>query len=401
MIRHLVLLLAWLPLVVAGQEVDSLFAAGRMHYFNGQEQKGQQELSDVLQINPSYLEARQFLAQTYLWEGRNALAKTTLLPIRHLRDSTTISLFIELFVLEGQQDSAIHWIRSLEQINPTPKRTSRYLAQTLGLGDRFFVSQGKISDLLQRIPLESTQMDEYFLRTNWWHVGVDYLFDHFSNQPSFPRTQFAIRAGYRNAQWGNYQLRMSRAERFGLMDTQLEFEAYPKFGKKWYALVHAATSGGTLFPSTRWGLEPTASLFPNTEVAAGIRALHFNDFSIYLGTVAANYTHENSLWGLRFFLSNTSRSGNTVELLYRYAYRPSLSWLEARIAYGTSPANEFLDQRLAGLLNNSSASIQLAWEHSWGYRWSSRLQGQYNYQDPHPLAAFNVLSFSGSIQYRF
>lgn len=401
MIRTTFWALILLPLALFGQTTDSLFSAARAHYFSGSELQGQEELKMVLQQNPDYLEARHFLVRTYLWQNKPADAKTNLRPIRQLNDSTTLFLFVETFILEREQDSAWFMVNRLDSLHPRSPRIKSYLAQIAGLGTNFFRSYKKLGSQLREHQVPQPLIDEAFLAGNWWYAGADYLFDNFSHQPAFPRNQVAVKLGYHHAKMGNYQMRLSRAQRFGLDDSQLELEAYPRFGKKWYALVHAGLSGGTLFPTSRWGIEPAAALLPNSEISAGIRALHFQDFSIYLATLAANYSTGNSLWGVRWFGGNSSRTGHTAELMYRYSYRTNLSWIEARITYGTSPANEFLDQSLAGLLNNSSAACLIAWEHSWGYRWASRLQAQYNYQDPHPLPSFHVTSLSASLLYRF
>lgn len=87
--------------------------------------------------------------------------------------------------------------------------------------------------------------------------------------------------------------RINYYRRFGDADWQFETDAYPRFGKMYYAYLNAGISGNILFPKYRFGIELYRKLPFAMEASIGYRNLVFNTnvsiFTGYIGKYWKNY----------------------------------------------------------------------------------------------------------------
>jgi len=121
-----------------------------------------------------------------------------------------------------------------------------------------------------------------------WQVRADTSYDAFSDRGSWRESQLSLG---RATPLGSVLVRGSRAQRFGLMDSQVEVEMYPRLRPGTYAYVAGAYApDALLYPRYRYAADLYQSLGAGFEGSAGFRRLGFGSgVNIYTGSLSKYY----------------------------------------------------------------------------------------------------------------
>ena len=167
-------------------------------------------------------------------------------------------------------------------------------------------------------------------------VGVDYRFTTFTGAQD-PWHLAALSIGTRNAR-GTFTGRANLAERFAIVGTQYEIDAYPALGEGKYAYLNAGYSRATIFPQRRYGAEFFTRLPREYEASLGVRNLRFDTEQVTLLTGSVARHTRNYSVSVRPYVRQES-GGLSVSsfLTARRYYEDADTYLGVRIGGGEAP----------------------------------------------------------------
>jgi YaiO family outer membrane protein len=272
-------------------------------------------LQESVAVSPRNSDARVFLGTLLSWEGRYAEARTELEAV--LTESPThgdalpASINVELWSGHPERAEALAR-RGLRQ-RPADPNYLLARARALVALKRSKEARDVLERLLAIEPrneqaLQMRRSLEASLRL--WQMRVGAAYDAFSDhRVAWREWQASVS---RTTPVGSILVRGSRAERFGLKDDQIEFEAYPRLRPGTYAYVAGAYSpNAVLYPQYRYAADLYQGLGAGFEGSAGFRRLGFGrGVNIYAGSLSKYYG--NWLFTGRLFVTpdsaGTSRS---------------------------------------------------------------------------------------------
>ncbi len=368
--------------------------------------------------------------------GERAAAITLLRTAAVLRpdDSDTRVLLGTILGWDGQYDDARHELEIVLMENPThgdalpamiavelaagdPGRaeelTRRGLVQRpaepdylLGL-TRALVALNRLTearDTLERLfAIDPRNAQAEVLRgelqhaLRLWHASIGTSYDGFSDGRAAWRESHVGLS--RTTALGPVLMNASRAERFGLTDSQIGVEIYPLLRPGTYGYVAGAYSpDARLYPRYRYAADLYQSLGAGFEGAAGFRRLGFGrGVNIYVGSLAKYYG--NWLFSGRVFVSpanaGTSRSTHFSVRRYIGSSRTHVGVRYGRGAWREEPVSlrdlEVLDSDVGA----AEASINLT------DRFGLSVGGSYSREDRVERLDLRQYSVSTGLQVRF
>jgi YaiO family outer membrane protein len=256
------------------RDVDARLVYGLVLSWSGLYDDARRELGYVLAQAPNYTDARVALANVEWWSQR--------------------------------YDSLYEIAREGRQRQPDDAQWLVYQARALdGLG-RPADARRSVGQVLQREPghVQARALGERLdAELRPWHAQVAHTVDWFDDGRE-PWAETTVSVG-RITPIGTVLTRVSQADRFGMSDTQVELEAYPRIRPGTYTYVNVGSSvDQALYPQNRVGLELYQSLGRGFEASGGWRRLHFSGTTnIYVGTLT-KYAGNWMLTGRAYFVPN-------------------------------------------------------------------------------------------------
>jgi YaiO family outer membrane protein len=121
-----------------------------------------------------------------------------------------------------------------------------------------------------------------------WHARVGVSHDAAGGRTAWRESHVSLS---RATPIGPVAIRGARADRFGLHDTQIEIETYPRLRPGTYAYVAGAYSpDARLYPRYRYAADLYQSLGSGFEGSAGVRRLSFGSgVTVYVGSLSKYY----------------------------------------------------------------------------------------------------------------
>lgn len=263
------------------RDVDARLVYGLVLSWSRHYDDARRELGYVLTQAPNHTDARVALANVEWWSGR--------------------------------YDSLLEIAREGRQRHPDDPQWLVYQARALeGLG-RPADARSSVAQVLEREPghVQARALNERLdARLRPWHAQVAHTADWFDDDRE-PWNETAFSVG-RGTPIGTMLTRVSYAERFGMSDTQVEFEAYPRIRPGTYTYVNVGASvEQALYPQSRVGLELFQSLGRGFEASGGWRQLHFSGTTnIYVGTLT-KYVGNWMVTGRAYYVPNDRQDSSS------------------------------------------------------------------------------------------
>jgi YaiO family outer membrane protein len=181
---------------------------------------------------------------------------------------------------------------------------------------------------------------------NWFQAGGEY--QEFRRDLA-AWTLFSIEAGHRGQQ-GAVMARFNRADRFSESGTQVEIDAYPKFGSRAYAYLNVGKSDSAIFPKWRWGAELFNVFGGGIEASAGARYLQFaSSTMLYTGSLGRYW---GNYWAsLRpYVVAGPSQTTTSAGVTVRRYFATADDYASFAVSAGKAPRDPIL-AREAGVSN--------------------------------------------------
>jgi YaiO family outer membrane protein len=280
----------------------------------GQRDEAIELLRDSVAGSPADSDARTLLGTVLSWEGRYDEARRELELVLTERpthgDALLATINVELWSDHPERAEELARRGLLQR--PTDPNYLLARARALVALKRSTEARDALERLLaidpRNVQGEALRRSlEESLRLWWARVNTSY--DAFSDRVAWRETQISLS---RRTPLGTMLVRGSRAERFGLSDSQIELEMYPRLRPGTYAYVAGAYSpNARLYPQYRYAADLYQSLGGGFEGSAGFRRLSFGSgVNIYVGSLSKYYG--NWLFTVRVFVTpdsaGTSRS---------------------------------------------------------------------------------------------
>ncbi len=196
--------------------------------------------------------------------------------------------------------------------------------------------------------------------------------------------------------WGSIGLENLQIERFGLNDSAMALDAYPRLWAGAYANVRMQrTDSPSLYPSSSWRAEIYQNVGDGWELAASRDELKFNSTVHIDGLGLAKY------WGNFYFrwrhqhVASNSSSGNGDRFVARYYYEGDADhYLEATISKGRS------EDATSNILTSSHSDTRgLVWYHFLDRTWG--LKGSFSQSTDTSFSGARERNTNVSITYRW
>jgi YaiO family outer membrane protein len=296
-------------------------------------------LQDAVAASPGNSDARVLLGTVLSWEGRYDEARRELEVV--LTESPThgdallASINVELWSDHPERAEELAR-RGLRQ-RPTDPNYLLAQARALVALKRSTEARDALERLLAIDPRNA--QGEALRRSlqdslRHWQARVGASYDGFSDRVAWRESQMSLS---RTTPIGSILLRGSRAERFGLADTQIDVEMYPRLRPGTYAYVAGAYSpDALLYPRYRYAVDLYQSLGAGFEGSAGFRRLGFGrGVSIYVGSLSKYYG--NWLFNGRLFVTpNSAGTSRSVHASVRRYFGGSGTYVGLRYGRGAS-----------------------------------------------------------------
>jgi YaiO family outer membrane protein len=352
------------------KDVDVRLLYGLVLSWSGLYDDARRELERVLTQAPTYTDARVALANVEWWSGQ----------------------YERLYAVAGDG----------KRRQPDDTRWLVYEARALdGLG-RPADARRSVNQVLQRSPgdVQARALSERLdARLRPWDAQITHTVDWFDDdRQAWKETAASIG---RQTPVGTVLTRVSHSERFGLADTQIEIEAYPRLRPGTYSYVNigASTSADQrLYPQNRVGLELYQSIGGGFEGSVGWRRLHFDDTTnIYVGTLT-KYAGPWMITGRTFYVPGDLRNSTSYfAVVRRYFGADGTSF--AGMTYGRGFSREEI--RNAGDLFFADAdTVRADVDARLGRRFRAVASGSTSRQE-RPIGPLRQNTFSASLRVQF
>jgi YaiO family outer membrane protein len=331
------------------RDVDARLLYGLVLSWSGRYDDARRELEQVLKQSPTYTDARVALANVEWWSGQYDR--------------------LDRVASEGlkQQPDDARWLiyraRALDGLGQP--RQARRVVDTVLSGEPGNVTARALGE----------QLDA---KLRPWFAQLSHTVDWFDDDRATWKETAATMGGMTPV--GTVLTRVSYSERFGLSDTQLEFEAYPRFRPGTYGYINLGASfDKVLYPRSRVGLELYQSLGGGFEGSLGWRRLDFaNATNIYVGTLT-KYAGNWMLTGRAYFIpQEPSDSSSYHGLVRRYFGSDGTSFVGMGYSHGFSREEI---RNLADLLTLDSDTVRAEFDARLGGRLRAAASGSTSRQE--------------------
>lgn len=313
--------------------VDARILLGRIHSWDKDYAGARVELEKALKAKPDYEDAVEALIDVELWSGDAAKALFICDEALKTKPGNADLLYKRALSLEslGRADEAKTAAADALKADASNQNAVKLLAR-----------------LNKKAPLYSASM-AYSLD------AFDSTFSPWSNLSfSFSR----------KFPYGSVIFSVNGARRFDKETVQLELEAYPKITKKTYLWIDGGASNGSLFPTSRLGLEVYTAPSKTYEASAGMRHLNFsaNNANIYTASIGKYmgrwYVSARPYYSRKN--GNNSYSGNVN--IKRY-FKDGVNYFGVTLGSGSTPSESIFAFDTARLDSNS---LGLEWQRGVG-----------------------------------
>jgi YaiO family outer membrane protein len=384
---------------------DDLPSRARAMAGNGQRPEAIRLLREHLGAVPADHDARVLLGLVLSWEGQYDEARTTLRLVleQDPGHGDALPALMNVEIWDGHPERADAMAVSLTA--PGARVSAPiFLGRARALAAMHRTAEAR--ELVRRV-LRSRTSNEEALRLldvfdadlRRWEAQSGYTSDWFSDssREAWHEAWVSLK---RETRVGAVIGRISRAERFGLVDGLFEIDVYPRFRPGTYAYVNVGVAGNDrLYPDYRAGVDLYQSLGNGFEASAGFRRLQFSEpVTIYVGSVSKyhgdwlftgrTYVTPDTL-GPSVSLHGIARryfgAGGTDYVGFRYSHGRSKEEIQSlddlALLHADALAGE-LDTRMAGRLGVN-------------------LQGSFSRKERAAREAMRHYSFSATIGWRF
>jgi len=350
------------------RDVDARLLYGLVLSWSGLYDEARRELEGVLAQAPNYTDARVALANVEWWS-------------RH---------YDRLYAVASDG----------KKRQPDDTRWLVYEARALdGLG-RPADAQRSVNQVLQRDPghVQARALGERLdAQLRPWHAQLTHTVDWFDDdRESWLETSATIG---RRTPVGAVLTRVSYSERFGLTDTQVEVEAYPRIRPGTYGYVNVGGSvDRRLYPENRVGLELYQALGRGFEASGGWRRLQFSTTTnIYVGTLT-KYAGQWMITGRAFYIpSDIKDSSSYFGAVRRYFGADGTSFWGA--SYGHGFSREEI-RNASDLFFADSDTVRAELDTRLGRRVRAAASGSTSRQE-RPIGPLRQNTFSASLRVEF
>ena len=304
---------------------DNPLVRARELALSGDRDAASELLTVHLQTHPDDTDARTLLGTVLSWQGDYDDARLQLQTVlaTHATHGDALPALVNLELWSDHPARA----ESLARIGlaSNPESTSLQITRVQALWQlaREGDALDAINQVLARDPKDETarRLRRALRETRrFWLADVRYSYDGFSDgRGSWQQTHYSLT---RQTRIGSITGRLYRAERFGLVDHQLELDMYPKFRDGTYAYVSVASaSDPILFPKYRLGFDVYQSFGLGFEASGGYRRMQFaEDVHIYVGSLTKY--RGNWMYTSRVFMTPASAGSSTTVQGIARRYRP-------------------------------------------------------------------------------
>ncbi len=339
-----------------GQEienVDEAFEEARAFAYDGEYEKAEDLLKQILEQSPDYYDIRIFLARMYSWTDRyeDGLEQTGYVLERSPSNIEALEVHI-----------------TLQLWNEQPEEARQTAAAAIGhhsSDDRFWVQKARAEIALENYgeagraldqaeELNPSQEDVPGLRSQIRQDRLRYTVTLSGNHDRFseifdPATTSYLQVS-RSTRLGSVIGRVNYRNRFGSYGFQPEVDWYPPIADGIYAYLNAGATTSSLFPVYRLGAEPYFRLPAGFEASAGIRWLSFETGNVMIYTISATKYYGNWMFTFRpFFTPGQDGVSNSYNFVARRYYSTANTYVELNGGFGFSPEERFfqdIDQEL-------------------------------------------------------
>ncbi|NQV42647.1 MAG: YaiO family outer membrane beta-barrel protein [Candidatus Marinimicrobia bacterium] len=343
--------------IVAGENLDSLFIEAR----TAAKESGTRDLAiemcqHALEINPDYHDFRILLGRCYSWEGNYERAEEELSQVVAVAESyqDARNALLDTYIWSKQDEKAmalleisvqmypkdlkykVKQLQILEKLKNTPEAMT--IAKEILVLDpknsyaEEFIGRVEVSEITRSTTVRYAYNRLAETNTEWQFFVVEPGLDPWhwislEHQESFP--------------FGPVIFKLNYASRFQNKASQIEVESYPVLRKGTYLYTGIGISNSDLFPSFRMGLEVFQALPKDFEASLGFRYLEVPDkqIPIYVGSLGKYWQ---AYWiSMKTYISpsNSSLSKSWIFAVRKYLANPS-DFFEVYAGSGVSPDSE-------------------------------------------------------------
>jgi YaiO family outer membrane protein len=320
-------------LALSPDYADLLIFLGRIHAWTGQYDSAKINLDRALKLKPDYEDAAVAYADLEYWNDhyKNALSIINQALIYH-PDSHDL-LMRKAKVYRAMKD----YKNAMKAVNEALKNSPNSI---------------EAKELKKKIEEEGVMNA----------ISFSYDFSYFDRQYNAPWHIFSLDYS-RKTPIGSVIGRFNFANRFNTNGTQIEFDAYPKISKSFYAYLNVGWGlTETVFPRFRAGFSLYANLPAGFEGELGLRYLKFtNDVLIYTAYIGKYY--RNWLFGEKFYFvpsdySATISASITLSATYYIGGESRDNIIGGYVGFGVSPDDRGINViQLEGVQRLSSFKV--------------------------------------------
>jgi YaiO family outer membrane protein len=394
-----------MPADVSSQSknVDSLLVVARQAANAGDRDGAVRTCTTIVELSPSYWDARLLLARVYLWDKKYDLAQN---QIREVFDAKpdyfeAWDLQTDLLLWSGKYAACLNACqKALSYFHDNKQFLLKKAKSYTGL------QKPELADetLLMLLAVDPQNGEALKLRQSLQpqlyknRLSVSYSYDYYANRVLTPWQALYILYA-RKIPIGTLIGRVNYARRFDMEGVQGEADAYLKLSNWNYVYLNLGYSNQAVFPRFRMGGEFYQKIPSAFEASAGFRYLKYAStdvviYTAYLGKYMGNW------WvsGRGYF----KLQGNTSLTLLaqtRYYYASRDDYWGLRLNYGISP-----DERstvLTAVASLTSTGVRLEYSRQMSSRFTLNVAAMYNNTEWTANRYRNVFSGEAIVSYRF
>jgi YaiO family outer membrane protein len=412
MTTRTILLIILLPLPAllkaqANESADDFFKAAQVAAFEEKNDiKAKQLANQALAQSPQYSEIQVFLGRLYSWNKQydSAIYHYQQVLNRAPGNEDAIIAYADLEYWNDHYDSALLLCNSGLTVNPASRELLLRKAKILNAQKQYKAASEIAGQLLKSnrrntaaLALASSLKDAAAVNK----IGVSYDYSHFDKQ--FDQPWHLVSMGYsRYTKAGSFSANVNYARRFASNGWQGELEAYPHISKTFYSYVSFGYSpGASVFPKYRAGFSLYANLPRSYEAEAGIRYLHFDNFTyvytLYLGKYCSNF-----LLGARTYVTpGSGGSSQSYSVLARYYLKGANDYLGITVGSGISPDDRAISNQYSNKNRLTSSQASFTFNHSVAKMNIISIKAGWLHQEYKTETTGNQLDLSIGLQRRF
>ena len=331
---------------------------GRCKSWDGKYEEAEIDFKQVLDMDSSYVDARNALLDTYIWSERYGDALSFVLESILLYPANPV--YIQKQSLIQEKIKLAHESAMAAEEKPVEVSVA---------------SEPLIS------PTALDQIDSK--RSTTLRYNYDRLADtrtewqFLVNDPGLDPWHFIAVEHMERMKYGPVIFKFNYASRYTLSATQIEIESYPLIRKGTYLYTGIGISNSDLFPLFRMGLEVFQALPRAFEASLGLRYLKVPNKEIPIYVASLGKYWESYWFNVKTYISpsNSSFSKSWVLSTRRYFYN-SVDYVEIFASSGVSPDTDiggkevdYLNQRGFGF--NTKFQLMKEVDASFGVQFSN------------------------------